>query len=169
MKIKINKNKENISKLLENNYIILLLVSYSYLIYKIINNSFKEILVYIISIILFYSYFKNLKYSYIFGFFVLLIRITYKELFKIVENFKENKNNKKDEEEINKEMNQMNKTSKKVEKDSTAEPIAKADPELSDKEIEEMEEDENKKNNFINSTEKNVGDDINKTEIDTTI
>ena len=51
----------NISKILVNNYILLLLLSYIYLIYKINNNSFKELLVYIISILLFYSYFNNLK------------------------------------------------------------------------------------------------------------
>ena len=101
-KIMNNNIKKKLSKALTN-YILLLLVlvSYIYLIIKINNNSFKELLTYIISVLLFYNYFKNLKNSYIFGFFVLLIRYVFKQIFNNIENFKENnKNNKKNKKEI---------------------------------------------------------------------
>ena len=96
-KIMNNNIKIKLSKALTNNYILLLLVlvSYIYLIIKINNNSFKELLTYIISVLLFYIYFKNLKNSYIFGFFVLLIRYVFKQIYNNIENFKENKENKK--------------------------------------------------------------------------
>ena len=88
-----NNIKIKLSKALTNNYILLVLVSYIYLIIKINNNSFKELLTYIIVVLLFYIYFKNLKNSYIFGFFVLLIRYVFKQFFNNIENFKENNEN----------------------------------------------------------------------------
>jgi len=160
MKIKINKNKENISKLLENNYIILLLISYSYLIYKIINNSFKEIIVYLVSVILFYSYFKDLKKSYIFGFFVLLIRLTYKQLFKTIENFGTT------QEDIDKKKEEIDKDEKETEENVTSDPVAEAETDMSEKDIEELEEDEDKKDKFIKTTNKGIKDDVKNHNID---
>lgn len=98
-----NNIKIKLSKALTNNYILLVLVSYIYLIIKINNNSFKELLTYIIVVLLFYIYFKNLKNSYIFGFFVLLIRFVFKQLFNNIENFTENKEKNKEIEKRNKE------------------------------------------------------------------
>ena len=170
-----NNIKNKLSKTLTNNYILLLLVivSYIYLIIKINNNSFKELLTYIISVLLFYVYFKNLKNSYIFGFFVLLIRYTFKQLFNNIENFKENKEKNKEKEKKNKEKEKKKKEIEKNKKDMdnqaviaeddyTTEPIAKIDNGLTDEEIEELKEDDTKTDDYVKSTENGINDDVDK-------
>ena len=160
-----NNIKNKLSKALTNNYTLLLLVlaSYIYLIIKINNNSFKELLTYIISVLLFYIYFKNLKNSYTFGFFVLLIRYTFKQLFNNIENFKENKEKNKEIEKRNKEKEKkkeieknkqdMDKQATTTEDDLTTEPIAKIDTGLTDEEAEEMQKDDTKTDNYVKYTE----------------
>ena len=164
-----NNIKNKLSKALTNNYtsLLLVLVSYIYLIIKINNNSFKELLTYIIVVLLFYIYFKNLKKSYIFGFFVLLIRYIFKQIFNNIENFKENnenkkKNNKKNKKEIEIEKNKkdMDKQASTTEDDFTTEPIAKIDTGLTDEEAEEMEQDDTKTDNYVKSTEDGINDSV---------
>lgn len=166
-----NNIKIKLSKALTNNYILLLLVllSYIYLIIKINNNSFKELLTYIIVVFLFYIYFKNLKYSYVFGFFALLIRYVFKQIFNVIENFKENNENKKKKEEIEKNKKDMDKQAAATEDDLTTEPIAKIDSELKDEEIEEMKEDDNKRDKYIKSTEKGVEKSVDDVDLGPTI
>jgi hypothetical protein len=161
-----NNIKNKLSKTLTNNYIFLVLVSYIYLIIKINNNNFKEFLTYIISVLLFYSYFKNLRYSYIFGFFVLLIRYVYKEFFKYTENFKKNKN--KDDEE-GKIIDDIDKQAKSSEEDLTTEPVPSIDSGLSEEELGEIEEDDNKKDSYIKSSEKSVNDSVDNADLGITI
>ena len=170
-----NNIKNKLSKALTNNYTLLLLVlvSYIYLIIKINNNSFKELLTYIIVVLLFYIYFKNLKNSYIFGFFVLLIRYTFKQIFNNIENFKEknkeiekrNKEKEKKKKEIEKNKKDMDKQATTTEDDYTTEPIAKIDTGLTDEEIEEMKEDDTKTDNYVKSTENGVNDSVDKAEL----
>lgn len=147
-----NNIKIKLSKALTNNYIlILVLVSYIYLIIKINNNSFKELLTYIISVLLFNIYFKNLKYSYIFGFFVLLIRLLFKQIFNNIENFKENQNiNNNETETLSKDIDNQAAT---TENNLTTEPIAKIDTGLTDEEAEEMQKDDTKTDNYVKYTE----------------
>ena len=175
-----NNIKNKLSKALTNNYTLLLLVlvSYIYLIIKINNNSFKELLTYIISVLLFYIYFKNLKNSYTFGFFVLLIRYTFKQLFNNIENFKENKeknkeiekrNKRKKKKEIEKNKKDMDKQATTTEDDFTTEPIAKIDTGLTDEEAEEMEQDDTKTNNYVKSTENGVNDSADMADLGITI
>ena len=161
-----NNIKNKLSKALTNNYTLLLLVlvSYIYLIIKINNNSFKELLTYIISVLLFYIYFKNLKNSYTFGFFVLLIRYTFKQIFNNIENFKENK-----EKEIEKNKKDMDKQATTTEDDYTTEPIAKIDTGLTDEEIEEMKEDDTKTDSYVKSTENGVNDSADNADLGITI
>ena len=161
-----NNIKNKLSKTLTNNYIFLVLVSYIYLIIKINNNNFKEFLTYIISVLLFYSYFKNLTYSYIFGFFVLLIRYVYKEFFKYTENFKKNKNNDDEEEKI---IDDIDKQAKSSEEDLTTEPVPSIDSGLSEEELEEIEEDDTKKDSYIKSSEKSVNDSVDNADLGITI
>jgi len=171
-KIMNNNIKIKLSKALTNNYILLLLVlvSYIYLIIKINNNSFKELLTYIISVLLFYIYFKNLKNSYIFGFFVLLIRYVFKQIFNNIENFKENNENKKKKnKEIEKNKKDMDKQASIAEDDFTTEPMAKIDTGLKEEEIEEMKEDDTKKDNYVKSTENGVNDSVDKADLGITI
>lgn len=180
-----NNIKNKLSKALTNNYTLLLLVlvSYIYLIIKINNNSFKELLTYIISVLLFYIYFKNLKNSYIFGFFILLIRYTFKQLFNNIENFKENKETKeknkekekknkekeKKKKEIEKNKKDMDKQATTAEDDYTTEPIAKIDNGLTDEEIEELKEDDTKRDNYVKSSENGVNDSVDKADLGITI
>ena len=167
-----NNIKIKLSKALTNNYTLLLLVlvSYIYLIIKINNNSFKELLTYIISVLLFYIYFKNLKNSYIFGFFVLLIRYVFKQIFNNIENFKENNENKKKKnKEIEKNKKDMDKQASIAEDDFTTEPMAKIDTGLKEEEIEEMKEDDTKKDNYVKSTENGVNDSVDKADLGITI
>ena len=169
-KIMNNNIKIKLSKTLTNNYILLVLVSYIYLIIKINNTSFKELLTYIISVLLFYIYFKNLKNSYIFGFFVLLIRLLFKQFFYNIENFKENKENKQNKEnkknkQIEKNKKDMDKQAATTEEDYTTEPIAKIESGKTDKEIEEMEKDDTKKDNYVKSTENGVNDSVSNTDL----
>ena len=172
-----NNIKNKLSKALTNNYILLLLVSvsYIYLIIKINNNSFKELLTYIISVLLFYIYFKNLKNSYTFGFFVLLIRYTFKQIFNNIENFKENKEKNKEiekrnkEKEIEKNKKDMDKQATTTEDDYTTEPIAKIDTGLTDEEIEEMKEDDTKTDSYVKSTENGVNDSADNADLGITI
>ena len=177
-----NNIKNKLSKALTNNYILLLLVSasYIYLIIKINNNSFKELLTYIIVVLLFYIYFKNLKNSYIFGFFVLLIRYVFKQIFNNIENFKENKEKNKEIEKRNKEKEKkkkeieknkqdMDKQATTTEDDYTTEPIAKIDTGLTDEEIEEMKEDDTKTDNYVKSTENGVNDSVDMADLGITI
>ena len=173
-----NNNINNkLSKALTNNYIllVLVLVSYIYLIIKINNNSFKELLTYIISVLLFYIYFKNLKNSYTFGFFVLLIRYTFKQIFNNIENFKENKEKNKEiekrnkEKEIEKNKKDMDKQATTTEDDYTTEPIAKIDTGLTDEEIEEMKEDDTKTDSYVKSTENGVNDSADNADLGITI
>ena len=65
------------------------------------------------SVLLFYIYFKNLKNSYTFGFFVLLIRYAFKQLFNNIENFTENKEKNKEIEKRNKEKEKKKKRNRK--------------------------------------------------------
>ena len=171
-----NNIKIKLSKALTNNYILLVLVSYIYLIIKINNNSFKELLTYIIVVLLFYIYFKNLKNSYIFGFFVLLIRFVFKQLFNNIENFKENKEKNKEIEKRNKEKEKkeieieknkqdMDKQATTTEDDYTTEPIAKIDTGLTEEEEEEMINDDTKTDSYVNSTENGVNDSVDKTDL----
>ena len=170
-----NNIKNKLSKELTKTYTLLLLVlvSYIYLIIKINNNSFKELLTYIIAVLLFYIYFKNLKYSYIFGFFVLLIRYVFKQFFNNIENFKENKENKenkdkkdkKDKKDIEKNKKDMDKQAATTEDDYTTEPIAKIDSGLKDEEMEEIKEDDTKTDNYVKSTENGVNDSVDKAEL----
>ena len=163
-----NNIKIKPSKALTNNYILLVLVSYIYLIIKINNNSFKELLTYIISVLLFYIYFKNLKNSYIFGFFVLLIRLLFKQIFNNIENFKENNENKKNKKkykEIEKNKKDIDKQATITEEDYTTEPIAKIDSGLTQEETKEMEKDDNKTNNYVKSTENGVNDSVSNTDL----
>lgn len=173
-----NNIKNKLSKALTKTYTLLLLVlvSYIYLIIKINNNSFKELLTYIIAVLLFYIYFKNLKYSYIFGFFVLLIRYVFKQFFNNIENFKENnenkkknkkeiENKKKKNKEIEKNKKDIDKQAATTEDDYTTEPIAKIDSGLKDEEIEEMKEDDTKTDNYVKSTENGVNDSVDKAEL----
>jgi len=166
-----NNIKNKLSKALTKTYTLLLLVlvSYIYLIIKINNNIFKELLTYIIAVLLFYIYFKNLKYSYIFGFFVLLIRYVFKQIFNNIENFKENnkeiENKKKKNKEIEKNKKDMDKQATTTEDDYTTEPIAKIDTGLKDEEIEEMKEDDTKKDNYVKYTENGVNDSVDKAEL----
>ena len=171
-----NNIKIKLSKALTNNYILLVLVSYIYLIIKINNNSFKELLTYIIVVLLFYIYFKNLKNSYIFGFFVLLIRFVFKQLFNNIENFTENKEKNKEIEKRNKEKEKKKKKKKKnkqdmdkqattTEDDYTTEPIAKIDTGLTEEEEEEMINDDTKTDSYVNSTENGVNDSVDKTDL----
>ena len=170
-----NNIKIKLSKALTNNYILLVLVSYIYLIIKINNNSFKELLTYIISVLLFYIYFKNLKNSYTFGFFVLLIRYTFKQIFNNIENFKENKEKNKEiekrnkEKEIEKNKKDMDKQATTTEDDYTTEPIAKIDTGLTDEEIEEMKEDDTKTDSYVKSTENGVNDSADNADLGITI
>jgi len=172
-----NNIKNKLSKALTNNYTLLLLVlvSYIYLIIKINNNSFKELLTYIISVLLFYIYFKNLKNSYTFGFFVLLIRYTFKQIFNNIENFKENKEKNKEiekrnkEKEIEKNKKDMDKQATTTEDDYTTEPIAKIDTGLTDEEIEEMKEDDTKTDSYVKSTENGVNDSADNADLGITI
>ena len=171
-----NNNINNkLSKALTNNYILLVLVSYIYLIIKINNNSFKELLTYIIVVLLFYIYFKNLKNSYTFGFFVLLIRYTFKQIFNNIENFKENKEKNKEiekrnkEKEIEKNKKDMDKQATTTEDDYTTEPIAKIDTGLTDEEIEEMKEDDTKTDSYVKSTENGVNDSADNADLGITI
>ena len=182
-----NNNMNNImnnklSKALTNNYTLLLLVlvSYIYLIIKINNNSFKELLTYIISVLLFYIYFKNLKKSYTFGFFVLLIRYVFKQIFNNIENFKEskeknkeiekrNKEKEKKKKEIEKNKQDMDKQATTTEDDLTTEPIAKIDTGLTDEEIEEMQKDDTKTDSYVKSTENGVIDSVDKADLGITI
>lgn len=171
-----NNIKIKLSKALTNNYILLVLVSYIYLIIKINNNSFKELLTYIIVVLLFYIYFKNLKNSYIFGFFVLLIRFVFKQLFNNIENFTENKEKNKEIEKRNKEKEKkkkeieknkqdMDKQATTTEDDYTTEPIAKIDTGLTEEEEEEMINDDTKTDSYVNSTENGVNDSVDKTDL----
>lgn len=146
-----NNIKIKLSKTLTNNYILLLLVSYIYLIIKINNNSFKELLTYMISVLLFYIYFKNLKKSYIFGFFVLLIRFTFKRLFNNIENFKDNKDNNERENIIKDMDNQAARTKYKL----TTKPI-KTNIVPKDIKKKETKEDITKRDNYVKSTENGV-------------
>lgn len=170
-----NNIKNKLSKVLTNNYTLLLvLVSYVYLIIKINNNSFKELLTYIISVLLFYVYFKNLKYSYIFGFFVLLIRYIFKIIFNNIENFKENnenkkKNDKEKKKEIEKNKKDIDKQASTTEDDFTTEPIAKLDTGLTDEEAKEMEKDDTKTDNYVKSTENGVNDSVDNADLGITI
>lgn len=172
-----NNIKNKLSKALTNNYTLLLLVlvSYIYLIIKINNNSFKELLTYIIVVLLFYIYFKNLKNSYTFGFFVLLIRYTFKQIFNNIENFKENKEKNKEiekrnkEKEIEKNKKDMDKQATTTEDDYTTEPIAKIDTGLTDEEIEEMKEDDTKTDSYVKSTENGVNDSADNADLGITI
>ena len=174
-----NNIKIKLSKALTNNYILLVLVSYIYLIIKINNNSFKELLTYIIVVLLFYIYFKNLKKSYTFGFFVLLIRYTFKQIFNNIENFKENKEKNKEIEKRNKEKEKkkeieknkkdMDKQATTTEDDYTTEPIAKIDTGLTDEEIEEMKEDDTKTDSYVKSTENGVNDSADMADLGITI
>jgi len=177
-----NNIKNKLSKALTNNYTLLLLVlvSYIYLIIKINNNSFKELLTYIIVVLLFYIYFKNLKNSYIFGFFVLLIRFVFKQLFNNIENFTENKEKNKEIEKRNKEKEEkkkeieknkqdMDKQATTTEDDYTTEPIAKIDTGLTDEEIEEMKEDDTKTDSYVKSTENGVNDSADNADLGITI
>ena len=173
-----NNIKNKLSKALTNNYTLLLLVlvSYIYLIIKINNNSFKELLTYIIVVLLFYNYFKNLKNSYIFGFFVLLIRYVFKQIFNNIETFKENnenkkKNNKKNKKEIEIEKNKkdMGKQASTTEDDLTKKPMAKIDTGITDKEVKEMENDDTKKEIYVESTEDGINDNVDKADLGITI
>lgn len=171
-----NNIKNKLSKVLTNNYTLLLLVlvSYVYLIIKINNNSFKELLTYIISVLLFYIYFKNLKNSYIFGFFVLLIRYIFKIIFNNIENFKENnenkkKNDKEKKKEIEKNKKDIDKQASTTEDDFTTEPIAKLDTGLTDEEAKEMEKDDTKTDNYVKSTENGVNDSVDNADLGITI
>ena len=167
-----NNIKIKLSKALTNNYTLLLvLVSYIYLIIKINNNSFKELLTYIIVVLLFYIYFKNLKNSYIFGFFVLLIRFVFKQLFNNIENFTENKEKNKEIEKRNKEKEKkeieieknkqdMVKQATTTEDDYTTEPIAKIDTGLTEEEEEEMINDDTKTDNYTKSIEDGTTDSV---------
>ena len=176
-----NNIKIKLSKALTNNYTLLLvLVSYIYLIIKINNNSFKELLTYIIVVLLFYIYFKNLKNSYIFGFFVLLIRFVFKQLFNNIENFTENKEKNKEIEKRNKEKEKkeieieknkqdMDKQATTTEDDYTTEPIAKIDTGLTEEEEEEMINDDTKTDSYVNSTENGVNDSVDMADLGITI
>ena len=161
-----NNIKNKLSKALTNNYTLLLLVlvSYIYLIIKINNNSFKELLTYIISVLLFYIYFKNLKNSYTFGFFVLLIRYTFKQIFNNIENFKENnkekENKKKKNKEIEKNKKDMDKQASATEDDYNTEPTAKIDTGLTEEEEEEMINDDTKTDNYTKSIEDGTTDSV---------
>lgn len=159
-----NNIKIKLSKALTNNYIlILVLVSYIYLIIKINNNSFKELLTYIISVLLFNIYFKNLKYSYIFGFFVLLIRLLFKQIFNNIENFKENQNiNNNETETLSKDIDNQAAT---TENNLTTEPIAKIKSGKTDKEIDELKDDDTKMDNYVSSTENGVNDSVSTTDL----
>ena len=139
-----NNIKIKLSKALTNNYILLVLVSYIYLIIKINNNSFKELLTYIIVVLLFYIYFKNLKNSYIFGFFVLLIRYVFKQFFNNIENFKENNEN------IDAIKNEA--------ADGGNEPIIEIDHGLTDTQQTEMQEDDTIADSFAEDTKNNIND-----------
>lgn len=159
-----------LSKSLVNNYILLVLVSYIYLIIKINNNSFKELLTYVISVLLFYFYFKNLKNSYIFGFLVILIRYIFNKIYSSIENFDDFKN--KDDtnsEEIEKNKKDMNNQSAKTEEELTEEPMPQIDSGLKDDEMEEMKEDDTKQDNYVKSTKKGVNNSVDKAEIGPTI
>jgi len=159
-----NNIKIKLSKALTNNYIlILVLVSYIYLIIKINNNSFKELLTYIISVLLFYIYFKNLKYSYIFGFFVLLIRLLFKQIFNNIENFKENQNINNNETKTL--SNDIDNQAATTEQNLTTEPIAKIDTGLTQKQTDELKDDDTKMDNYVSSTENGVNDSVSTTDL----
>ena len=130
-----------------NNYILLVLVSYIYLIIKINNNSFKELLTYIIVVLLFYIYFKNLKNSYIFGFFVLLIRYVFKQIYNNIENFKENNEN----------IDAINKQTDTAE-ENYEENTPEIDHGLTKKEQTQMQEDDTIADSFAEDTENNIND-----------
>lgn len=150
-----NNIKNKLSKALTNNYILLVLVIYIYLIIKINNNSFKELLTYIIVVLLFYIYFKNLKKSYIFGFFVLLIRYVFKQIFNNIENFKENNENK----------NIISEQASNTEADYNTKPIIEIDSGLTEEQEENMIDDDTETDNYARSNENRVTDSADKADL----